>query len=138
MTCYREELHYATQSHGEMIDLTPDLTEVCRRSRIQNGLVHVFAVGSTVAIGTIEFEPGLTRDLPTLLDQIAPPEGNYLHQQTWHDGNGHSHLQATLLGCSFSAPIEAGQPVLGQWQQVFLMECDIRPRRRTVIFTLLE
>ena len=68
MACYREQLHYATQKHGEMIDLTPDVTEVCRRSGIQTGLVHVFAIGSTVAIGTIEFEPGLTRDLPTLLD----------------------------------------------------------------------
>ena len=101
------------------------------------GLVQLAVVGSTDAIGTIEFEPGLLEDLPRLLDQVAPPSAGQGHEQTWHDGNGHSHLQATLLGSSQSFPITRGRPVLGTWQQVVLIECDIIPRERTIVVTVV-
>jgi len=138
MSVYREKLSYPTQGHGTMVDLTGDATEVCRRAGVSEGLLNLFVVGSTAAIGTIEFEPGLIKDLPALLDRLAPPSGDYFHEATWHDGNGHSHLQATLLGPSLSIPVQSGRLVLGEWQQVFLIECDIRPRRRTVIATVLS
>ena len=101
------------------------------------GIVQIFCVGSTAAVGTIEFEPGLQRDLPEMLDRLIPPSRDYGHERAWHDGNGHSHLQATLLGPSLSVPIADGKLVLGTWQQVFHLECDVRPRRRNVVVTVV-
>jgi len=94
-------------------------------------------VGSTAAIGTIEFEPGLQGDLPELLDRLIPPSTDYGHEQAWHDGNGHSHLQATLLGPALSVPVSGGRLALGTWQQIFHLECDVRPRQRTLVVTVL-
>ena len=85
----------------------------------------------------IEFEPGLQRDMPATLDKLIPPSRNYGHEQTWHDGNGHSHLQATLLGPSLTVPIADGKLVLGTWQQIFHLECDIRGRQPTVLVTVV-
>ena len=97
----------------------------------------VARIGSTSAVGALEFEPGLQRDLPEMLDRLIPPSRDYGHEQTWHDGNGHSHLQATLLGPSLTVPVADGQPVLGTWQQIIHLECDTRPRRRTILVTVL-
>jgi secondary thiamine-phosphate synthase enzyme len=120
-----------------MQDMTPDITAIVRKSGVTTGVAHVFVAGSTGAVGLVEFEPGLRQDLPNLLDRIAPPSPDYAHEQTWHDGNGHSHLQATTLGQSLSFPVSEGGPALGPWQQVFLLECDIRPRKRTVTVTVM-
>lgn len=119
-----------------MHDLTDQVTAIVSASGIHTGTVHVFNVGSTAAIGAIEFEPGLQRDLPELLDRLIPPSRNYGHEQAWHDGNGHSHLQATLLGPSLTVPISGGKPVLGTWQQIFHLECDVRGRQRTIVITV--
>jgi len=134
---YQKEIHVRTTRHGEMHDLTGAVAEAVAQSRIRSGLAHVFNVGSTAALGTIELEPGLERDLPEALDKLLPPSRNYGHEQAWHDGNGHSHLQATLLGPSITVPVADSRPVLGTWQQVFLLECDIKPRQRTVVVTVL-
>lgn len=120
-----------------MDDLTGPVAEVVARAKVRTGLVHVFCMGSTAAVGTIEFEPGLERDLPEMLDRLIPPSRDYGHEQAWHDGNGHSHLQASLVGPSLGVPIAEGQMVLGTWQQIFHLECDVRPRRRTVVVTVL-
>jgi len=120
-----------------MHDLTDAVAEVVARSRIRTGVAHVTHLGSTGAVGLIEFEPGLRKDLPSLLDRLMPPSREYAHEQTWHDGNGHSHLQATLLGQSLTVPIAEGSLVLGTWQQVFLLECDTRARDRTVVVTVI-
>lgn len=120
-----------------MHDLTDDLARIVRESGVRAGLAHVFNVGSTGAIGTIEFEPGLEEDLPQMLDKLIPPSRDYGHERAWHDGNGHSHLQATLLGPSLSVPIRDGKLLLGTWQQVFHLECDVKPRRRTIAVTVL-
>jgi len=120
-----------------MEDLTERVSDIVRNSKISNGLAHVFTVGSTGAIGTVEFEPGLQRDLPEMLDRLIPPSREYGHEQAWHDGNGHSHLQATLLGASLTVPVANGSPVLGTWQQIFHLECDVRPRQRTIMVTVL-
>jgi secondary thiamine-phosphate synthase enzyme len=134
---YQKQFTIQTQGHRAMHDLTEAVNRVVAESRIQIGVANVFHVGSTGALGTIEFEPGLKRDFPELLDRLIPPSRQYGHEQTWHDGNGHSHLQATLLGPSLTVPVAGGRPVLGTWQQVFHLECDVRARERTIIVTVL-
>jgi secondary thiamine-phosphate synthase enzyme len=134
---HQEQLSIATRGHADMHDLTESVAAVVARSRVRTGLAHIFGVGSTVALGAIEFEPGLRRDLPEALDRLLPPSRDYGHEQAWHDGNGHSHLQATLLGQGLTVPIGAGKLLLGTWQQVFLAECDTRARQRTVVVTVL-
>ncbi len=134
---HQQEFTLRTSGHGDMHDLTGEVASAVAASRVRSGTVNVFNVGSTAAVGTIEFEPGLEHDLPELLDRLIPPSRNYGHEQAWHDGNGHSHLQATLLGPSLTLPIAGGKPVLGTWQQVFHLECDVRGRQRTVMITVI-
>lgn len=120
-----------------MHDLTEQVTGIVSRSGHRTGMVNIFNVGSTAAVGTIEFEPGLQHDLPAILNKLIPPSRSYGHEQTWHDGNGHSHLQATLLGPSLTVPFAEGKLVLGTWQQIFHLECDVRGRQRTLVVTVL-
>jgi len=134
---YQQQISLSTKGHGDMHDLTEQIAVIVNSSGIKTGLMHVFNVGSTAALGTIEFEPGLQRDLPAILDKLIPPSRSYGHEQTWHDGNGHSHLQATLLGPSLTVPIAEGKLVLGTWQQVFHLECDVRGRQRTLVVTVV-
>jgi secondary thiamine-phosphate synthase enzyme len=133
----QKQLSVSTRGHRDLHDLTDAVARVVAESKVRTGVAHVFVVGSTAAVGTIEFEPGLRRDLPELLDRLIPPSRDYGHEQAWHDGNGHSHLQAALLGPSLTVPVAGGRPVLGTWQQVFLLECDVRARERTVVVTIL-
>jgi secondary thiamine-phosphate synthase enzyme len=134
---FQQQFAFETSGHGDMHDLTEQVNRLVKQSGVRTGIAHLFAVGSTAAVGAIEFEPGLRRDLPEQLDRLLPPSRHYGHEQTWHDGNGHSHLQATLLGPSLTVPVANGQLVLGTWQQVIHLECDIRPRQRTVVVTVL-
>jgi len=134
---HQQQLTLQTNGHRHVHDLTGELSEVVRQSGIATGVAQVFSVGSTSAVGVIEFEPGLQRDVPEMLDRLIPPSRQYGHEQAWHDGNGHSHLQATMLGPSLAVPVSDGQLVLGTWQQVFHLECDVRPRQRTVVVTVM-
>jgi secondary thiamine-phosphate synthase enzyme len=134
---FQEQFTVETHGHGDMHDLTEQVAAIVARSKARRGLVHVFNVGSTAAVGTIEFEPGLQKDLPAILDRLMPPSRAYGHEQAWHDGNGHSHLQATVLGPGLTVPVGEGKLILGTWQQIFHLECDIRPRQRTVVVTVL-
>lgn len=133
---HQEEIPLQTDGHGDMNDLTAQVSAIVTNSSIRTGIAHIFTIGSTAAVGAIEFEPGLKKDLPTMFDTLFPPSKDYGHEQTWHDGNGHSHLQATTLGPSLTVPVREGQLVLGTWQQIFHMECDIRSRSRSVIVTV--
>lgn len=133
---HQDQLRFRTRGHGDMHDLTERVQSIVQASGVQMGLAHVFCIGSTAAIGAIEFEPGLQRDLPEILDKLMPPSRAYGHEQAWHDGNGHSHLQATLLGPSLTVPITNGKLRLGTWQQIIHLECDIRPRDREVVVTV--
>ena len=135
---YQQQLTLSTRGHGHLQDITEQVTAVIDRSGIRTGIAQVFNVGSTAAVGTIEFEPGLERDLPEVLDRLIQPSRDYGHERAWHDGNGHSHLQATWLGPSLMVPVADGRPVLGTWQQVFHLECDVKPRQRTLVVTVLE
>jgi secondary thiamine-phosphate synthase enzyme len=134
---FQKQLTVPTRGHRDLHDLTVEVQQVVTASGIQTGVAHLFNVGSTAAVGTLEFEPGLQEDLPDLLDRLIPPSDQYGHEQTWHDGNGHSHLQATLLGPSLTVPVARGRLVLGTWQQIVHLECDVRPRQRILVVTVL-
>ncbi|MCH8047914.1 MAG: YjbQ family protein [Planctomycetes bacterium] len=134
---HQEQITISTSGHRDMHDITLEVSRIVGRSKITTGTVQVFNVGSTGVIGAIEFEPGLQRDLPEMLDRMMPPSRDYGHELAWHDGNGHSHLQATTLGPTLSVPVAEGQPVLGTWQQIFHLECDVKPRQRTIVVTVM-
>ncbi len=134
---HQDQITFETDHHGEMNDLTAEVARVVEASKITTGVAEVFSLGSTAAVSVVEFEPGLVRDVPETLDRLMPPSRHYGHEQAWHDGNGHSHLQATMMGPSLSVPVTDGQLVLGTWQQIFHLECDVKPRQRTVVVTVL-
>ncbi len=134
---YREVITISTSGSGDMTDLTQQVENVIKNSGLKSGIVNIFNVGSTACIGTIEYEPGLVKDLPEQLSKIFPPGRHYAHEQTWNDGNGHSHLQATLMGAGITVPFEDGQLLLGTWQQIFHLECDVRRRNRDIIVTVI-
>ena len=134
---WQGEIRRQTSGHRDMHDLTEEAAAKAAASGVRTGALHLFVVGSTAALGTIEFEPGLQKDLPEILDKLIPPSRAYGHERAWRDGNGHSHLQASMLGPSLTVPIRNGRLVLGAWQQIFLLECDIKPRNRTVIATVI-
>jgi secondary thiamine-phosphate synthase enzyme len=134
---YQREIQLQTTGHNEMRDLTDEVARIVSESGVRTGVAHVFNIGSTAAVGAIEFEPGLKEDLPEMLDKLIPPGREYGHERAWHDGNGHSHLQATLLGPSLTVPVKDHKLLLGAWQQIFHIECDIKPRCRTIAITVL-
>ena len=134
---FQQQINIQTTGHGNMQDITGEIGRIVGDSKVTTGIVQVFNVGSTGAVGTIEFEPGLEKDLPAILDRLMPPGRDYGHEQAWHDGNAHSHLQATTLGPELTVPVADGQPVLGTWQQIFHLECDVKPRSRTLVITVI-
>ena len=123
-----------TRDEGEVVDMTREVREAVAASGMSDGLATVFVVGSTAAVTTMEFEPGLVSDFPEMMERVAPKSGvEYEYQRRWHDGNGHSHVKASLLGPSLSIPVVDGELVLGEWQQIVLVEFDVRPRTRKVV-----
>ena len=125
-------LRLETPGNAEIVDITAGVASVVRTSEIDRGLVTVFAVGSTVAITTMEYEPGGVHDLRALLDRLIPVAGDYAHNRLNHDSNAHAHLRAAVIGPSESIPVLEGRLVLGTWQQIVLIDFDDRPRQRTV------
>ena len=137
MSVYREIIQLRTSGREDLNNISSEVQAIVRRSKISEGIVHVFNIGSTGVIGTIEFEPGLKKDLPDLLRKLIPPSRHYGHEMTWHDGNGHSHLQATLMGPEISFPVGKGEMLSGTWQQIFHYEADIKPRSRQIVVTVI-
>jgi secondary thiamine-phosphate synthase enzyme len=132
----RFTIEVGTEGNGEVINLNPQILENLKGEKGET-LVHLFVNGSTAALSTIEFEPGLIKhDLPNLLQRLIPDDMPYRHEATWNDDNGHSHLRSTLLGTSITVPISNGKLLTGEWQQVVLIDFDTRPRRRKVIGTV--
>lgn len=115
-----------------MIDITEPLRRMVQGSGLHNGQVLIFVPGSTGALSTVEFEPGLVKDLPEFFESIIPRNKVYHHDQTWGDGNGHSHIRATLVGPSLTIPLVKGKLILGTWQQVVFLEFDNRERNRRI------
>lgn len=125
-----------TQGNNEVVDLTGRLVAEVTGSGIRDGTVTVFVSGSTAGVTTIEYEPGLLEDIDTLLDRLIPREAPYRHNFTEGDKNGHSHLRASLIGPSLVVPVEDGRLTLGPWQQVVLIDFDVRPRSREVVLQI--
>lgn len=127
-----------TAGDTDVIDLTDELQSVVRSAGITTGQVTAMIVGSTAALSTLEYEPGLVQhDIAAALERIAPVRGDYAHEQTWHDDNGHSHVRATLVGPSLALPIVDGRIPLGTWQQVVLIDFDTSPRHRELHLILI-
>jgi secondary thiamine-phosphate synthase enzyme len=131
-------LRLDTPGNGHVVDLTPGVASVVQTSGVERGLVSVFATGSTVAVTTMEYEPGGVHDLQALLDQLIPARRDYEHNVRNHDTNAHAHLRAAVIGPSESIPLVDGRLALGTWQQVVLIDFDDRPRRRTVTVQVLS
>ena len=137
MAVESQELRFRTHREGEIIDITDKTQRVVESSRMRSGVAVLFVPGSTGAITTIEYEPGLLADLPIALERLAPKDASYEHEKRWHDGNGHSHIRASMIGPDLSVPFRDKKLTLGTWQQIVFLELDIRPRDRTVIVQLV-
>ena len=133
MTVESQIVRIATQKEGEILDITDKVQTIVENGTIKNGVVFLFVPGSTAALTTIEYEPGLLVDFPSMLERIVPRNGSYEHERRWHDGNGHSHVRASLIGPDLSVPFERKKLMLGTWQQIVVIEFDVRPRDRTII-----
>ncbi len=132
MVSFGEDVHLKTSGEGDVKDITALVAGVVTRSGIGGGIVCVSVVGSTASVTTVEFEPGLVKDLGEAAERLFPRGLEYDHHRRWGDGNGHSHVRASFLGPGITLPVREGKPVLGTWQQIVLMEFDPRPRERTV------
>ncbi|TMI55307.1 YjbQ family protein [Candidatus Bathyarchaeota archaeon] len=137
MAVESQELRFRTHREGEIIDITDKTQRVVESSRMRSGVAVLFVPGSTGAITTIEYEPGLLADLPIALERLAPKDASYEHEKRWHDGNGHSHIRASTIGPDLSVPFRDKKLTLGTWQQIVFLELDVRPRDRTVIVQLV-
>ncbi|MBR9976911.1 MAG: secondary thiamine-phosphate synthase enzyme YjbQ [Bacteroidetes bacterium] len=133
MTIVNDSLSIETRGEGDMIDLTNRLTLLLQKYKMKTGQMLVFVAGSTASITTIEYEPGLKKDFTLLMERLIPRNARYFHEETWNDGNGHSHVRASLLGPSITIPFGGGKLLLGTWQQVVLIDYDNRPRSRELV-----
>ncbi len=132
MAAYTGTIEVQTEEM-DIVDISGQAQQVVEASGIREGIACIFNPGSTGAITTIEHEPGLLEDLPAALERIAPHDIAYRHEERWHDGNGHSHIRASLIGPSIAVPVIDGTLQLGTWQQIVFVECDVKPRQRSLI-----
>ena len=137
MTVVSKQLSFHTRGEGDILDVTRDVAEAVTGSNLKNGVVTIFLPGSTGALTTIEYEPGLLKDLPNILERVAPKKLLYEHEKRWHDGNGHSHVRASIIGPSITVPFVNGRLTLGTWQQVVFIELDVRGRNRNLILQII-
>ena len=137
MGTYQKTVRVTTKGRCDVIDITQHVRETVAASRIETGIVNVSGRGSTLAITTLEYEPGCVEDLRRALDRIAPPASEYAHNARWGDHNGYSHLRSALLGTAKSFPVIKGEVGLGTWQQVVLCDLDDRGRDREVTVTVV-
>jgi secondary thiamine-phosphate synthase enzyme len=133
-----ETIEVRTKGNCDVVNITEQVSEVVAKSGVSEATVTVFNVGSTAGITTTEYEPGLVNyDIAALFEKIAPANGRYEHEETWHDDNGHAHVRATLMGPSLSVPVVDGRLTLGTWQQIILVDFDTRARTRTIICQII-
>jgi len=132
MDIVTESFSISTKGNTDILDITQDVQQKINSSGLNEGSVLVFVGGSTAGITTIEFEPGLKKDYPAFFEKIIPSNITYKHDETWHDGNGHSHVRAALQGASLTIPFKSKNLLLGTWQQIILIDFDNRPRKRNI------
>ena len=120
-----------------MVDLTKKISNFTKQSGLTQGNITIFVSGSTGSVTAIEYEPGLIKDFPDMLERIAPKNLDYGHEKTWHDGNGHSHVKASLVGPSLTIPFVNGKLCLGTWQQIIFLELDTRGRTRNLVMQII-
>jgi secondary thiamine-phosphate synthase enzyme len=137
MSVITKVITVSSNGESDMIDITRQTDESIKASGLQDGIVTIFVPGSTASITTIEYELGLKKDFPKMLARIAPSEIEYEHDNTWHDGNGHSHVRASLIGPSLTVPFKNKSLMLGTWQQIVLLEMDTRPRERKIVLQII-
>ena len=127
----------STKGNCDIVDITDKVSDLVVNNNFAEGTVLLFAGGSTAGITTIEYEPGLLKDYPRFFDRIAPVNMNYEHDNTWHDGNGHSHIRASIQGASFTVPFTRGRLLLGTWQQIIFVDFDNRSRKREITVQII-
>jgi secondary thiamine-phosphate synthase enzyme len=137
MNIKTEKIPVQTKGNADIIDITLDAQSLLLKSKLVNGTITFFVQGSTAGLTTVEYEPGLLKDLPAFFEKIVPSKTRYFHDDTWGDGNGHSHLRASLLGPSLSVPFVNGNMTLGTWQQIILIDFDNRSRSREIIMQIM-
>lgn len=137
MKIITKEFHIRSQGENDIIDITKHTSSEIKKCSLNDGFVIVFVIGSTAAVTTLEYEPGLKTDFPNMLSRIAPKDIPYSHDEKWHDGNGHSHVRASLIGPSLTVPFTKGELLLGTWQQIVLIEMDTRSRDRKIILQII-
>jgi secondary thiamine-phosphate synthase enzyme len=137
LTVVTKQLSLNTQGEQDIIDITDMVSKAVEESRVKDGLITVFVPGATGALTTIEYEPGLLIDFPNMLERVAPKNISYEHEKRWRDGNGHSHVRASLIGPSLTIPVVKGELTLGTWQQIIFLELDVHSRRRTLILQIV-
>ena len=137
MTVVTKQLSINTIGEGDILDVTENVAEAVVESSLKNGVVTIFVPGSTAALTTIEYEPGLLKDLPNALERVAPKKLEYEHERRWHDGNGHSHVRASIIGPCLTVPFVNGRLTLGTWQQIVFLELDVHSRSRQLILQII-
>ena len=137
MTVFTKRLSLSTGGENDIVDITGEVKGAVEESGLNDGLAVVFVRGSTAAVTTIEYEPGLAKDFPAILERVAPKSMKYEHQKAWQDDNGRSHVKASLIGPSLTVPFEDQNLTLGAWQQIVLVELDIAPRHREIVVQVL-
>jgi len=137
LTVIARQLSINTRGEGDILDVTEDVAETVAESSLKNGVVTIFVPGSTGALTTIEYEPGLLKDLPNVLERLAPKRLEYEHERRWHDGNGHSHVRASIIGPCLTVPFVDGRLTLGTWQQIVFLELDVRSRSRQLVLQIM-
>lgn len=137
MTVITKAIKINSKGENDMVDITDRTLKAIQETNLEDGVVTVFVSGSTGAITTIEYEPGLRSDFPKMLNRIVPRNIDYEHDKTWHDGNGHSHVRASLIGPSLTVPFKDGDLILGTWQQIVFMELDTKPRERSITIQVI-
>jgi len=137
LTVKTKQLSFRTHGEGDILDVTRDVADAVVETELKNGIVTVFVPGSTGALTTIEYEPGLLKDLPDMLERVAPKNLAYEHEKRWHDGNGHSHVRASLMGPSLTVPFVNGRLTLGTWQQIVFLELDVHSRNRNLVLQII-
>lgn len=137
MNLVTDAFRIQTRGDDHILDVTERVQEMLARHGFEEGQALVFVAGSTAGITTIEYEPGLLEDIPAAFEKIAPKGAVYRHEEAWHDGNGHSHVRASLLGPSLTVPFRKGKLLLGTWQQIVVIDFDNRARKRRIVVQLV-